>query len=200
MQMKTLKGFLAGLLLSLSIGAFAIIGGGVFVHNHSGGATGGSSLVPLSITMGGTISSTKACSTGFTRVGPNYCALSSAPQSNGSNTVCSAWNLALLPAPAADAKAFYMQATMQVDTANAAGVQRTISATVFSDNACTNAMGTVQVSGREEVAAVTTPLAVSSDHLIVRNADPTSNFWILNTITNCPSGCSVNWVLLGYFD
>jgi len=41
-------------------------------HTHSDASTGGGTLA-----LSGTLSSTKACAAGYTRIGPNYCALDS---------------------------------------------------------------------------------------------------------------------------
>jgi hypothetical protein len=47
--MKFIKGFLAGFLITVSVSSLAIIGGGIIVHNHSGGASGGNSLLPSTL-------------------------------------------------------------------------------------------------------------------------------------------------------
>lgn len=50
---------------------------GVVAHNHSSSTAGGSNLSGTTLsgttTVSGTLTSTKACASGFTRAGPNFC-------------------------------------------------------------------------------------------------------------------------------
>jgi len=52
---KFASGTLLGILLALSFSSAAIIGGGIFIHNHSGNGSGGGTLNPINLTVSGTL-------------------------------------------------------------------------------------------------------------------------------------------------
>jgi hypothetical protein len=102
-------------------------------HTHTSAATGGSALAPVTIAMSGTLSSTKACGAGFTRVGPNLCMRTDTPSLGNITTSCTSITI-----PAGDAQTLGIQYSLQVNGANAAGATRSEALQFFTDSSCIN--------------------------------------------------------------
>lgn len=166
--------------------AGAIIGGGVGAHNHSSGASGGGTLA-----LSGTLSSTKACASGYTRVGPNFCGSTSAYSTPGLvRDACTALTL-----PAGDAKALLISASVLLVSNNTVSV-KFAQVDAFNDSGCVTMLDRVQW---RSVEAVANPGAVylggGNVNMIVRGSTPYIRF--SDDTTNVHLGF---YAIIGYFD
>lgn len=153
----------------------------------------------LSATTGafsGTVSSTKACASGYTRVLPNYCAKDVLSVSGNVTTTCTKFGY---PLGITDAKSLYIRVESYIRSTNSVGLRETtVNVYAPTDTTCT---GTITDYIREfsyeyvAVAAGTT-IARSNSTLIVRSAS-TGDFYL--KIGGAGTGLALVYYL-GYFD
>jgi hypothetical protein len=123
--------------------------------------------------LSGTLSSTKACATGYVRTSPNYCRASNAQVGAfnfgwGDAVACTARTLPSSALPA-DAKMAYIAIEWLGLSNNAIG-QRANSVVFYNDAACTAAQAAAGSTAafREQVAVVAgTTLGFVTDHLMI---------------------------------
>ena len=121
---------------------------GTAAHTHTDANSGGGTL-----TVSGTLSSTKACATGYVRTAPNYCKAVgiSNYQLWTDGTACTGRTFTqTLPA---DAKAADIRLLMEARANNAVNV-RTNSVSFWADLSCTSWAETVEFGAYEHVAVV----------------------------------------------
>ena len=163
-----------------------------------------SPAVPLHIAgagrFGGTLDSTKAAATGFTRVLPNFCKPSSnfAAETWTNATACTA-RLTGRTLPA-DAKYILLEIRWRALSNNAIG-QRGNTVSFYTDNVCTNAAAFIEYEVREEVAVVAgTVIGKHNDLLIVPLTD-TDTFHATQANTGGNGNSEItNYVVRGYWD
>jgi hypothetical protein len=171
---------------------------GTAAHTHTDANSGGGTL-----TVSGTLSSTKACATGFTRKGPNYCAR------NNANGIGQAWADAVActartstPALPADAKLAMISLHWRGLSNNAVGFRTNI-LNFWTTAACTASTAQVssEASFREEVAvAAGNSLGDVVEHLLVPLVT-TNTFYTTQTTAGGNGSVDVfNWDVEGYTD
>lgn len=171
--------------------AKAIIGGAIGVHTHASNASGGGTL-----NLSGTLASTKACASGFTRVSPNFCLR----DNTGSVAVFSqsATGCVLSTAlSASDVKAVLLRITQDVVSTNLVSLKvASVRIYAVGDTTCAGANYVELDANIHEAVAVAagTPLLRRESHHIVRTSS-TGVFpvqWV--------SGGTVAGTVDGYFD
>ena len=183
------------LILLLCVPAFAFAGmaiaPGTAAHTHSDANTGGGTLA-----VGGTLSSTKACASGFARISPNFCKatdfVANISLSSGTCTATAAI------AGLGDAKGVILKIISHVWTANVVGLLG-VNVGVFltTDTTCVTQVGRVSASVREFVATPPELALRVSDSLIAASA--ANGSLRVQAVTLC-SGCSADVYVTGYFD
>lgn len=196
---------LACLFWSLALSAPLVFAGlsvspGTPAHTHTDANTGGGDLA-----VSGTVSSTKACASEYTRMGPNFCAAFSlsSPAGNawGDAVACTARSPTASTIPA-DAKAIVIQLNWQALSANAIAI-RDNTVEFYSDAACT-ATSNVEYSrfSVREFAAVAagTVIGRTSDHVIVP-LGATNTFYTKQANAGGNGNADVaDYAIYGYFD
>ena len=183
-----MKKLLLILLLCAFAPAFAgmAIAPGTAAHTHSDANTGGGTLA-----LSGTLSSTKACAAGYTRLGPNFCGSTSAY----ATTVLALDACTALTNPASDAKALLISASVQLQTNNTVSGKFT-QVDAFNDAGCATLLDRVQWRAYEDPAnAVSVIIGGGNVNLIVRGSTPYIKF--SDDTTNQAIG---SYALIGYFD
>lgn len=172
---------------------------------HSDAGTGQSFYVEINRATGA-LSSTKPCATGYTRVTPNYCATTGAPQvvvnAMGPSAACTQ-SLALTNVT--DAKGIYARSLAAIVSTNALGLKiGAISLFGPSDTGCTGGVGAGVDSAitrvREEVAVVAGTSLVEAhgkEHIL---ATSTTGRFYYNEPGVMTTGSTVSVIVLGYFD
>jgi hypothetical protein len=143
---------------------------GMVAHTHADANTGGGTLA-----LSGTLSSTKACASGYTRVGPNYCAITDGTTGQVLVSAASA-TIACTQSPAltgvTDAKAVQVTVNSTVFALNAAA-QRGWNAQLYGPTGSTCSVATVNIGYliREFVAvAGTTVLGQATASYLVKSS------------------------------
>lgn len=180
--------FLLAILLSAAT-AFAglAVSPGTPAHTHTDANTGGGTLA-----VSGTVSSTKACAAGYTRMTPNYCA-DTPPQpatvGQGRDT-CTAVSM-----PAGDAKGVTFYFSVAAKSANAVAL-RDANLTFYSDSGCTTVITATGISAREETAVVAgTTMAIKVGRIDV----PGTAIWSRFSDDAGNQG-TADMSVVGYFD
>lgn len=188
--------FLLAALLAAPAYAGLAVSAGTGVHTHSDANTGGGTL-----TLSGTLSSTKACATGFTRSGPNYCKRTATASDTWADaTACTARTFT--PALPADATAVALFVRFQA-LANNAIASRENDVNFYTDATCTVGayVGTVSYGVREFAAvAAATTLGISSIYAVVPLA-ATNTIRTTQTNAGGNGNAEVQSIqVVGYFD
>lgn len=164
------------------------ISAGTGAHTHSDANTGGGTL-----TLSGTLSSTKACATGFTRVTPNFCQADAV--GSASSVGACALNNAI--AGASDVKAVLFRVESVLVTANSVALRTALLVTYApTDTTCTTALINQDWTAREEVAAAATTLSRNVGFFISRTNTSGQTY---HAATRCAS-CTVSLFIAGYLD
>ena len=183
-----MKKLLLILLLCAFAPAFAgmAIAPGTAAHTHSDANTGGGTLA-----VSGTVSSTKACASGYARLAPNFCGNTAAYATSGLTLdACTA-----LARPASDATALLISASTLLRSLNAVGV-KFAQIDAFNDSGCVTMLDQAQWRADENPAETpgsyigggSTPLLVRGSTPYIRLSDDT---------TNQAFG---SYAILGYYD
>jgi hypothetical protein len=153
----------------------------------TGGAAG-------TVTVAGTLASTKACAAGYTRVEANFCLKDLA--SSFSTAITASPGCTVITNPAADGRAILIGLNYQILSVNAVGTN-TITFTTFRTNACGTQQFQLAPQFREQVATV-------AGQTLTTGFIPT---WVVpsavggNASVNFTSTSStVNFGLIGYYD
>ena len=191
------------LLLILLLCAFAPVFAGMAIapgtaaHTHSDANTGGGTLA-----VSGTVSSTKACVTGFIRENPNYCRRSVAVSDVAwaDATACTARTTGKsLPA---DATAVRLHITWSIKSNNAVAL-RANDIKFFNDTTCTAAgyYTALLVSGREFVAVIAGTDLYYIDTIVDVPLAAADTFYATQTNAGGSGTADVQYFnVLGYFD
>lgn len=182
---------IAHILWAMSFNIFAgmSLSPGTTVHAHSDANTGGGTLA-----LGGTLSSTKVCASGFTRIGPNYCrkiTISTVAEVGACGPVT-------LPASGAKAVEFWVQNT--VTSANAVGA-RSAWVSFWADSGCTTTLISSFKTQVYEHAAVAsgTILAEAVSVLVAPVAN--GSLYVNGIESGCAGAlCAPQYGIAGYFD
>lgn len=122
--------------------ALNVEGAGLGEHNHSSASTGGGTLA-----LSGDLTSTKACASGYSRIGPNYCYLGGTAGSALGRDTCT--NIA----KPTGAKAVMLHVDAIVGSANAiAG--RYVQLAAYDSNTCASIASIIRIDAAEQVAVV----------------------------------------------
>ena len=135
------------LILLLCVPAFAFAGmaiaPGTAAHTHSDANTGGGTLA-----VSGTLTSTKACASGYVRLGPNFCGNTAAYATPGLTLdACTA-----LTTPASDATALLISASMLIQSNNTVSV-KFAQIDAFNDSGCVTLLDRAQWRAAENPPA-----------------------------------------------
>lgn len=283
---KFLKGFILGLLISVSVSTLAIIGGGIIQHNHSGATSGGQTLnntilnnatlngptisgtitggvtttqavigstssdistdicvkgtakgirlgtsasggtmdgvdntcvgsfqpltisgtnisllsqtsgTNVSIDTTGSLTSSKACATNYTRIAPNVCIRNTNIwQQTTINTTCTT-----IASPVSGAKALIGFFTTSIASNNTANTNITNTINVYTSSACSVPLGTASTIYREWTATIAgTQIGLQSlGTQILFPPDATGAYAIFSTTGHANNAGS--WVMVGYMD
>ena len=140
-------------------------------HTHSDASTGGGTLA-----VSGTLSSTKACEAGYTRVAPNQCAITTSPLAGPAlvRDVCAS---VAATSTGEKSSSFLMRLTLG---ANNLVAQRTATLNFYSDSGCASVISAIfNLQAREEVAVAAGTVLVSKDSLIfVRRPSAGATIWV----------------------
>lgn len=146
----------------------------------------------------GTVSSTKACASGYTRVGPNFCI-----KDNGVFDAIITPTVGVCTATTAltgvtDAKAVMVHVIQTLQSTNAAGADHQQNAILYSDSGCALSPTNQNVQAREfsATAAGTAILQVTNDRPVKSSA--TGVFYVKTVEVNGPHQMEIQ--VLGYFD
>lgn len=180
-------------------GAGLSVSPGTPAHTHTDANTGGGTLA-----VSGTVSSTKACAAGFTRIGPNYCAnddYSSTGTAWADAVACTARTLT--PAVPADARLVVLKIQWQMLSNNAIAT-RSNSVQFWTSVTCTGASSrshweSVEVREFAAVAAGTNLLSLYSVIFVELGATNTVYTTQSNAGGNGNGDIVGHWVV-GYFD
>lgn len=188
-----MRKILFGVLIAIACSAGAALTG-LMVHDHSTAAKGGSALAAATLSLTGTLSSTKACASGYVRAGPNYCQKVSNVSLSTHGGSCTAVTL-----PDASAKALVYQHTVQAMTGNAISLRQAQHSFWDNSSCVTTNLGLIQCIGRENPAET-----AGAGHICVWSGQsivpvPAGGLWE-NSTTNGGSGSANNREIRGYFD
>lgn len=186
-----------------SVATAANVGGsgvsGLRTHDHSSAGQGG----PLgAFTVTGTVTSTKACASGFTRRGPNYCQRTTTTSVVAwtDATACTARTTGMsLPA---DAKVVLLELRFQALAGNAVG-SRTNFVTFYNNSGCTgNVTSATATHTTHEQAAVAAGTVLSQrDHFVMAPLVATDTFYTIQGNAGGNGNADVlNHYVQGYFD
>jgi hypothetical protein len=173
-----------------------VIGGGVGVHNHSSNTQGGTTLNPTTVTMSGTLSSTKACDAGFTRIAPNHCEKSTNLSATANTTTCTQITLPT------GAKALHFAVQITVNSTNAVG-DRGVFWQAGGNSSCDSFGTAIQLIGvqvREFVATPVTAIYVGHYDVIVPVSAATGQLWQASILQVVGAGSLTATEIRGYFD
>jgi hypothetical protein len=174
----------------------AVNGGGFNISTRNG-ANGTAIAVAAAtpdVTFGGTISSTKACDSGFARVGPNLCWVSSNPFS--STSVSGSCQTVSAPT---SAKYSIHQVQIVIVAGNAVS-NRENDFNSWNDTACTQS-GAFHNNIVREFAAVTAGTTLyRTDITVIAKATASGVTRWTNTLTSCTSCTMSVGAAIGYFD
>lgn len=186
--MKIFFALLFGLLFSLSAVAAGL-----------GGTSSGVGGYPASPTFSGTVSSTKPCNTGFSRVGPNFCRTNGSSFSTWTDATACTGRTFGEPLPA-DAKMALMVIHWRALSNNAIAA-RSNDVFFWSSSSCTGRNNVSNFSVREFAAvAAGTVLADGSDMLLVR-VPVTNTFYATQTNAGGNGNADIfEYFLVGYID
>lgn len=164
---------------------------GTVAHNHSSTTAGGSSLAPATIAMTDTLSSTKACASSYSRIGPNLCWFTGAVSYTSVTTTCTGITI-----PSSDTKGLILEYELTVGAANAVA-QRFSSLITYTDVACSsNAVATARHEVREFNATVaTTTIAIGVGHILVPTSTP-----FIKKVQDAGGNDTARYMIRGYFD
>ena len=163
-------------------------------HTHSDASTGGGTL-----TLGGTLSSTKACAAGYTRVGPNFChrGATTLTPVNMVRDTCVA-----VASPSADAKALMLRVVTQARSNNGV-LQRFVTATFWQNAACSVQLiptTNMQNYAYEHVAvAAATTLSAEANDLVIYSGNAGAGLWFFMSDDTGNQGTGTVYIA-GYFD
>ena len=183
--------FLLAILLSAAT-AFAglAVSPGTPAHTHTDANTGGGTLA-----VSGTVSSTKACYTGYTRVSPNFCLKD---EEGGAVFSLSASGCTLSTAPGpTDVKALLLTVSHQVISANAVGF-RTSTARIYAPSDTTCALGgqvTFDTAMREFAAVAAGTSFFQREFPLIVKTSATGVFPV-----QWQAGGVASAIVAGYFD
>lgn len=162
---------------------------GTPAHTHSDANTGGGTL-----SVSGTLSSTKACASGYTRLGPNFCSRPEAGQSDVSivRDTCTA-----IAMPDSGAKALLLRVNVGVKSSNGAALRFSI-ANFYDGVGCTALVTRLIHQHYEEVAKIAgTMLGTVDVTLIVPIPNGLPKSSLDDDVGD--QGSSI-LIILGYFD
>lgn len=180
--------FLALALFPLLAGAGMSISPGVAPHTHSDLNTGGGTL-----SLSGSLTSTKACAAGYTRITPNFCTRDS-NLGNSSLTVNTCTAVAL---PTANAKALLIWTSLVVSSSNAVG-QRDTALSGYDNATCVSPKLTeVAIQTYEFSAVLSTTIAVHHGYFVLQT--PSGNPTLQYTSSAGNSG-QVLYQVRGYWE
>lgn len=152
------------------------------------GAGGPGNLIGIS--NNGTVRSLKACSTGYTRITPNYC-----NRNAGASLVALARDFCTTINPGiSDAKALVLFVEMTTQTANAVA-SRFVTVQNFSENTCVNVHEVLKNQSYEEVAKVTSVLSSSTGKMLAPG-----NIAYLRYIDDAGNDGQASYYIAGYYD
>jgi hypothetical protein len=172
--------------LAFNVFAGMVMTPGTAAHTHSDANTGGGTLA-----VSGTLSSTKACASGYTRIGPNFCGSTSAY----STPVLTLDACTALTKPATDATALLISASVVLRTNNTVS-QKFAQIDAFNDAGCATVLDRVQWRAYENPAdPVLNNIGGGSVNMIVRGGSPYVKF--SDDTTNQATGA---YMIIGYFD
>lgn len=188
---------LVGLLPWPAANAGMAIAPGTATHTHSDANTGGGTLA-----VSGTLSSTKACASGFVRVMPNYCKALGEGTGVALSVVGTCVQSTALSG-VTDAKAVVATQLFQVTSQNVAGV-RQIQVAVYgaTDTTCISAKAhQYDALIREQVAtAGGTLLLTAAGASAILPSDATGRI-VAKLVSNSSGGAfTANLYIAGYFD
>lgn len=187
--------FLFGLWVVAPAGAGMGISPGTPVHTHADANTGGGSLA-----LSGTLSSTKACNSGFTRKYPNFCARTGAgvDPTWTDATACTQRNFGgVLPAAA------YRVAVRiyWIAKSNNAIAQRTNQVQFFSDTSCVNADIGAFFTVREYAAVAAGTIIAEEGHYMELPLCATDTICATELNAGGNGNAEIfSYQLLGYYD
>ena len=181
--------FLIGLLLAAAPAVAGMgMSAGTGAHTHSDANTGGGTLA-----VSGTVSSTKACATGFTRVTPNFC------QANlvGSASSVAACAISNPITGGSDVKAVLFRAEVILVSANSVALRAVLFQSYGpADTSCATALFREDIAAYEEVAKVLTTISRQGIYFVSRTDSSGQTY---HNATLCAS-CTVSLYNAGYFD
>lgn len=142
------------------------------------------------LAISGTLSSTKACASGYTRVGPNFCAKTGTPSLTSlTNNVCTAVSL-----PASDAKSLLLEVYVQAVSANAIAT-RFSQLNGYGDSGCATLLLRQEVSARENPAEAAVTMAAVRSQMILSTTTPYVRF-----NQDAGGNSAASYDIVGYFD
>jgi hypothetical protein len=163
-------------------------------HTHTSAATGGTALSPVSIAMSGTLSSTKACASGYTRVAPNFCNKDvQAGSTSLTFSTCTS-----VADPSGDAKAIIFDISLIAVAANVHGNADRANVAAYSNTGCTNLTRQVGLQIWEFVAEAAAPIVGASTVTLI--APIVSGNARLQLYDRAPVGSSAAYIITGYLD
>lgn len=187
-------GLLAALALAAGAALAANVGGsgvsGLRTHDHSSAGQGGATLGAHSVS--GTLSSTKACAAGYTRVLPNFCKRN--PPLPAYSALVYNTCTAVTP-PSGDATGVLLSLQARAWSANAIADRYSYTAT-YTDAACVNVYSTIHAAGREFVATAGVVVADTLGDYFVPAAAPAIKF----SLRDGGGMGDSYYLLIGYFD
>lgn len=166
---------------------FTLVSGTVSV---SGGAISGSTGA-----FSSTLSSTKACAAGYTRMGPNFCAKNSGAAGGTSLVRDTCTTVATLPA---DAKMALVHVYVNAISANSIA-QRTANVESYSGNTCAALYRQVAAATAYEFSAVAAVTLATDSNTEVLPLDASADFFLkfFDDAGNTGTGF---YEIVGYFD
>ncbi len=212
--MVTRKILFAILAIAIPVTALAALtSSSVPSHNHSSTAQGGSTLSltgalsAASVATSGTVSSTKACASGYTRIGPNFCLRTTNQSGTSIGTTCTNLNLNSSWGVPSDAKSVLVEWSYTISSGTVAGNGQ-IAGDFYSNTpgTCTTAIN----AGRFAAGGYTADTAGGQlfaqgrpqAHLPFTGACAYNGCSVLRSTNSFPSGGSSTLFLFvhGYFD
>jgi len=172
---------------------------------NDGNAGGSHGTLPFAIQMDGSnkiviatdgsISSNKACASGYTRISPNYCQLTG----TGSGAALTASSCTTIAAPASDAKSVDYLLQLTAAAANVVGQVRYAQVVPYTSSGCsTTEGGNAQVQALEQVAYPALTVLVKSQQTIKLNVHSGNSYVLFTRDTGGNSGAY--GVIVGYTD
>lgn len=171
----------------------ALTSSNIPAHTHASTQQGGTFG---SLSMSGTLSSTKACASGYTRLFVNYC-LKNEEQAFvlTHGAVCTQLGTLSL----SDAKAVLIQVYQQIDGTSLVTSYTSRLQVYGTQSSCTTAIGEVQLRVREDVATSLLLHASKAGVLIVPSST-SGQFFYKSTKGNAAAGTNNLIYVIGYFD